>query len=231
VYYERHLPHQVPPGFPIFLTWNLKGALPKRIIDALEREEEGLAKETRREGESEFERKLRHAKILFAKRDRYLDAGRDGPLHLKDPQAAGIVVKSVLWGLPERYTLYAYAVLGNHVHTLLTPHVDLEIITKGIKGYTAYRINQFLERTGRTLWQDESYDHWARDEDEMLRIIQYIENNPVKAGLCPQPDDWPWSSAAWRERLGWRRGEPFRPEWKEIVLTGMENEGTSGFPA
>jgi hypothetical protein len=57
------------------------------------------------------------------------------------------------------------------------------------------------------VWQDESYDHWARDEEEMIRIIHYIENNPVKAGLCLKPSDWHWSSA--RLRAYWQIGEPY----------------------
>ena len=56
---------------------------------------------------------------------------------------------------------------------------------KGIKGYTAYRINELLGTGGEIFWQDESYDHWARDEDELMRIIQYIENNPVsRRAVC-----------------------------------------------
>lgn len=91
------------------------------------------------------------------------------------------------------------------------------------------RAAYWVARTAKTLWQDESYDHWARDEEEMVRIIQYIENNPVQAGLCRRPEDWPWSSAFCRERLGWNQGEPFRPEWKEIILAGMK-KSTSDFP-
>ena len=33
--YERHLPHEIPEGFPIFLTWNLKGAVPQAVIENL----------------------------------------------------------------------------------------------------------------------------------------------------------------------------------------------------
>ena len=32
-------------------------------------------------------------------------------------------------------------------------------------------------------WQSETFDHWARDDAEMYRIIEYIERNPVHAGL------------------------------------------------
>ena len=42
----------------------------------------------------------------------------------------------------------------------------------------------------------------------MMRIIHYIEDNPVRAKLCPRAEDWPWSSA--RFRGDWRPGEAFR---------------------
>jgi putative transposase len=78
---------------------------------------------------------------------------------------------------------------------------------KGIKGYTAYRMNGLWDTRGQVVWQDESYDHWARDEDEMMRIIQYVETNPVRAGLCLRAEDWPWSSARFRQ--DWQPGDAF----------------------
>jgi hypothetical protein len=71
-----------------------------------------------------------------------------------------------------------------------------------------HEINKLQHRVGRTFWQDESYDHWVRDEEELQRIVLYIEQNPVKAGLCRTPADWRWSSA--RFRANWSPGEPFR---------------------
>ena len=43
----------------------------------------------------------------------------------------------------------------------------------------------------------------------MLRIIHYIENNPVAAGLCRRPEDWPWASA--RLRSDWAVGDVYVP--------------------
>ena len=57
-------------------------------------------------------------------------------------------------------------------------------------------------------WQDESYDHVVRTEDEMERIIDYIEMNPVKAGLAGNVLDWQWSSAVDRRRNGIPIGPP-----------------------
>ncbi len=84
-----------------------------------------------------------------------------------------------------------------------TKYIPLEKITQALKGYSALEANKILSRTGQTFWQDESYDHWSRDEAEFYRIIAYIENNPVKAGLVSKPEDWPWSSAAERKRSGY----------------------------
>src|SRR5207249_3151755 len=104
--------------------------------------------------------------------------------------------------------LFAWCVMGNHVHVLLEPLWELKKVTQGIKGHTAYQINALQDQRGRTFWQDESYDHWARDEEELYRIIEYIENNPVAAGLCARREDWRWWSA--RRRANWPAGQPFR---------------------
>ena len=97
--------------------------------------------------------------------------------------------------------LLAWCVMPNHVHVLLTPLWKPYKITQGIKGFTAHDINKLQHQIGRTFWQDESYDHWVRDEEELQRIVLYIEQNPVKAGLCRTPADWPWSSARF-EQIG-----------------------------
>ena len=72
-------------------------------------------------------------------------------------------------------------------------------IMHSLKSYTANRCNRILGRTG-PFWQDESYDHWVRDEDELVRVIEYVENNPVKAGLVTDPAEFVFSSAYDRAR-------------------------------
>lgn len=72
--YQRHLPHQVPAGFPIFLSWNLKGSLPQRVIEQLSSEADRLERSPLRPNENDRERKIRQAKLLFVKRDQSLDA-------------------------------------------------------------------------------------------------------------------------------------------------------------
>jgi len=82
--------------------------------------------------------------------------------------------------------------LANHVPVLLLLLVPPGRLLKSLKGYTAREANRLLGRTGEPFWQRESYDHWVRDEAEWRRIAEYIETNPVKAGLVLQPEEYRW---------------------------------------
>jgi REP element-mobilizing transposase RayT len=61
-----------------------------------------------------------------------------------------------------------------------------------LKRHTAHEANLILGRDG-TFWQHENYDHFARDEAELERIIKYVLYNPVKAGLVKEQKDWKWT--------------------------------------
>jgi REP element-mobilizing transposase RayT len=117
---------------------------------------------------------------------------------LKNYDVAKLVMDALRYGESQRglYRMLAFVVMSNHVHLSIETVQPLEKITRLLKGYTARCANRVLCRTGQAFWQDESFDHWVRNSAELERIIHYIENNPVTAGLVSNPGDWPWSSAA-----------------------------------
>ena len=125
-----------------------------------------------------------------------LDHAATGPLWLKDERIAGCVSDALRFGETtlDLYHLRAWVLMANHVHLLIEPRASLERIKKSVRGYSGRAANQILGRSG-IFWQQEGYDHWARDRAERDRIVRYIERNPVKAGLVSEPQDWPWSSA------------------------------------
>jgi len=52
------------------------------------------------------------------------------------------------------------------------------------------------------LWNREYFDHWIRDQQELVNVIQYIRNNPVQAKLVTDARDWQWTwlnPELWRE--------------------------------
>jgi len=63
---------------------------------------------------------------------------------------------------------------------------------KSLKGYTAREANKVLNRTG-AFWEEESYDHEIKDGEEFGRVVRYVLNNPVKAGLVNHWSEWPWN--------------------------------------
>jgi len=134
----------------------------------------------------------------FAAQDRALARGH-GSRWLSDPRVARRVAEAIHAGESQKefYELQAWSVMPNHVHLLILPRAALPKITQWIKGRTAREANLLLGRTGEPFWQDESYDHWVRNQKEFHRIVAYIEENPVSAGLAATPEDWPWSSCGW----------------------------------
>lgn len=83
----------------------------------------------------------------------------------------------------------------NRVHMLIYPRASLARITQAIKSFSARQANAILGRSSEPFWQDESYDHWVRSPEELRKIVQYIQDNPVMAGLVKRAEDWRWSSA------------------------------------
>ena len=69
-----------------------------------------------------------------------------------------------------------------------------ELIMHSIKSFTSNQCNRLLQTTGQ-FWQPESYDHWVRDDDELERIVAYINANPVAAVLVASTHAWFFGSA------------------------------------
>jgi len=176
-FYQRRLPHFDAIDQPLFVTFRLHGSLPGNRIFPPER----LTTNAR----------------AFVAMDRLLDTTPTGPFFLRRPEVARLVVDSLQQGEERfhRYQLHAYVVMPNHVHFLVTPRVVAIRWLGPLKGFTAHEANRILGSAGMRFWQDESYDHVVRD-GQFDRIRDYIEWNPVKAGLAMKPEHFPWSSAA-----------------------------------
>jgi len=140
----------------------------------------------------------------FVAGDRLLDAAPSGPRWLAEPEVAAVVAKVLREGTAEgRYDLGSWVLMPNHVHLLLTPGDALPRQIAWIKGRTAFEANRILKRSG-SFWAKDYFDRWIRNRNEWEKVVRYVEQNPVKAGLCKAPEDWEWSSA--------RRGKSEHPD-------------------
>jgi REP element-mobilizing transposase RayT len=119
-----------------------------------------------------------------------------GSCVLRQPQLAQLVHNALLHFEGQRYLLVAWCVMPNHVHVIFGPlagHTPSQIL-QSWKGFTARRGNQLLNKSG-AFWERESFDHLIRSESGLEWFANYVNSNPVKAGLCRNARDWPYSSA------------------------------------
>ena len=224
IFRRRRLPHQDVEGHPVFITACLEGSLPASGLSRINKYREELESRPRPHDMTEPEWEHHRHKLLFGFVDQLLDG--DSPVcHLMDERQAAIVQNAFLHFADERYRLLAFVVMPSHHHWLFLPdeawsdaavaqarakgsqqRTPREIISHSIQSYTATMCNRVRGETG-VYWQHETFDHWARDEAETLRIIYYIENNPVKAGLAATAEEYRWSSARIRKELGLKPGD------------------------
>ena len=88
--------------------------------------------------------------------------------------------------------------MPNHIHLLLVLRTGtlLGEMLRSFKGRTGKEANKILGRAGR-FWFPEYFDRYIRDSDHRSRVIRYIDQNPVRAGLVQVPEDWPYGSAGY----------------------------------
>ena len=108
-----------------------------------------------------------------------------------------------------RWDLFAAVVMPDHVHVLACPlekdegRWDLGELLHSVKTFSAHQIAKrgryqrelqvgLASRQSSSIWQDERYDRWMRDEDELAEKFGYILGNPVRAGLVRQPEEYRW---------------------------------------
>ena len=210
-FYLRHLPHWQPQGAVFFVTFRLKNSLPYKIIESLRaaRERAKVALHSLPESERGYQNTLDEQRYI-EKWEEYLDKAEFGPRWLSQPQIADIVKEALHYRDGKVFDLHAYCIMSNHVHVVFEPfsrlewhsdlgkseyHSDLPLLNKimqSLKRHTARQANKILGREG-AFWQDESYDRVIRDNDEYIRTVNYVLENPVKAGLVSRSDEWPWT--------------------------------------
>ena len=113
----------------------------------------------------------------------WLDAGH-GRCWLKWRKVADCLADTIRHFDRRHYDLFCYVIMPNHCHLLIKPLAlhSLESILKSRKSMATRLINRIIISSGN-LWQQESYDRIVRDREHLRRVLRYIENNPIKAGL------------------------------------------------
>ena len=135
-----------------------------------------------------YERRLPHWRLRGAA---YFITWRlaDGQPDLT-PDERSLVAAALRHFDAERYTLFAFVIMNDHAHAIVTPaqNYRLQDLVHSWKSFSAHG----LRRGGRRapVWQDGYFDRIVRNEAELREKARYIVNNPWKR--WPDLQEYPW---------------------------------------
>jgi putative transposase len=98
--------------------------------------------------------------------------------------------------LRRRLVCLAYCLMGTHLHVLVTTaEPGLSDAMRDVLATYARRYNRRYDRRGHLL-ERRFRSKALTDERHLYATLRYIALNPVRAGICARPEEWPWSSFA-----------------------------------
>ena len=108
------------------------------------------------------------------------------------------LLRKVLYGTSKRceFQLLSFVIMPDHFHAIVVPKPNDTIaqVMRFIKGSYPRRHNKRILAYG-AIWQPSFFDRAVRREADLFQFIQYIEDNPVKAGLVFDSKDYPFCLA------------------------------------
>lgn len=135
-----------------------------------------------------------------------------------DQKACQILINNIKhYQQKYRFIILAYAIMPSHFHwvVIVDPkYGTLSEIMRDIKKYSAWDVMEYIskqypemksefkvsgerypQKQKRKFWMDRFDDEVIRNEKMFFHVLSYIHNNPVKAGLADNPEDYLFSSA------------------------------------
>lgn len=170
-----------------FVTFRLYDSLPKEVLLQAK-----MVVECSQSSHCQAHKDAARHREMIRLIDRYEDAGY-GQCFLSNPRVAEIVQDTLRAHDGVKYNLLEWCIMPNHVHVLINVLGDwsLSQILHSWRSYTAQRANEILGRKGQ-FWMHEYFDRYIRDQKHYVSVVNYIANNPVKAGLAVSVDQWRW---------------------------------------
>ncbi len=184
--WRGRLPHWEVEDGRYFLTVRLKGAIPIEGQERIRAKAEQLGQVEKNNEEAI----LRIQRQIFKEMEEWLHRSQN-VMYLQTAAVAEMIVEAIEHRQEQGvWNIFEYVVMPNHLHLFFeTADGRIKETMEGFKRWTATLANKLLHREG-SFWQIECFDHWSRSHEEDERIVQYIRDNPSKAGLVHDDEEW-----------------------------------------
>ncbi|MCF7913163.1 MAG: transposase [Candidatus Cloacimonetes bacterium] len=179
----EYLPHWTLEHSIYHICFRLQDSLPQEIIRKWKFERIDIIESAKQKGRPLSLEESDRLRFLYSEKiDKYLDIGT-GTCYIKNASVAQMISSALMYFNEQRYKLYAWCIMPNHVHAIVRAfNDDLDKIIHSWKSYTANQANKILGRTGN-FWHKDYYNHIIRNDKEFDYQINYVWLNAEKAGL------------------------------------------------
>ena len=170
------IPHWNQSDCVQFVTFRLVDSLPQSKLHEYRQKREEWLNTHPKPWDSSIQED--YDNIFGAALDKWIDAGY-GECLLKDKRVRDALEDVIMHSDGMSYDIYAFVIMPNHVHVLLTPREGSTVqgIVGAWKSASSHVINTLLERRG-AVWERESFDHLVRNVEDFKEYLQYIVDNP-----------------------------------------------------
>jgi len=184
-----YIPHYDAAGVTQFITIRLADSVPHHVQRQLKAELATLEASSVDPQVVGYERRKRIETLL--------DAGY-GSCVLANDAVAQIIIQAFDRLTTDGHELTRWVIMPNHIHMLLKIRSDISLasVIRFFKARTGKQANNLLGSSGR-FWFPEFFDRYMRDSAHLSRVITYIDENPLRAGLVKRPEDWRFSSVVY----------------------------------
>ena len=187
-FWRAQLPHwEIESGY-YFITIRCANSLPQSVTQKIKEVHKSLAAI-----EPSNEAFLQLQRQYFQAIDKYADT-HQGFCPFRTDSCARAVIQSFEALATSGWQIKHYSLMPNHVHFIAQVHptsADMHTVLSQWKGATSHTANQILNRSG-AFWQRDWFDRVIRSQEAFERVKEYIQQNPVKAGLCQEWQAYPY---------------------------------------
>ena len=186
-FWRGSLPHWEVVDGRYFVTLRQAGSLPREVEGELRAQLAGIS-------EADY---LVRSRVYFQRLEEHLDRCRIESGSLTAPDVARQIETTILtYDEIGHWRMLAFTIMPNHLHLFFRcGALGLKDVMERFKRATARFVSRGVSSVRKPLWQSEWFDHWSRSVQEDEKIVSYIRNNPVRAGLVNDPKEWAWTKS------------------------------------
>ena len=187
-FWRGRLPHWEVEDGRYFVTIHLAGAIPKQGEERIQQISIDLQQ---RESRTANDNGLPLMRTIFREMEQWLDRPDHNTL-LNEPSIANMVIEAIQHRVQtNRWQVFEYVIMPNHIHLFLSVlQGTLKESIEDFKRWTGHQASSLVDLPSGRFWQDEWFDHWSRSDEQDERIMRYIQDNPVTAGLDKTFREW-----------------------------------------